>query len=129
MITTAILAAIVLFSAINFAAIHTWIERKQSAVMQDRIGANRAFIILPWWWARPINWLLAPINHLGLFHPIADAIKMFTKEDFVPPKGDKFLHTLAPFLSLTFALVGLQDFVKPLNLAFKIRKGRNLHEF
>ena len=92
--------------AINFAAIHTWIERKQSAVMQDRIGANRAHINIPGKWAAPINFLLKPVNQLGLFHPIADAIKMFTKEDFVPPFGDKFLHTLAPFLALMFAIVG-----------------------
>ncbi len=92
--------------AINFAALHTWIERKQSAVIQDRIGANRAYITLPWKWAKPINWLLKPINELGLFHPIADAIKMFTKEDFIPPFGDRFIHTLAPILALTFALVG-----------------------
>ncbi len=103
---TVILAGIVIFGVINFAALHTWIERKQSAVMQDRIGANRAFITLPWKWAAPLNWLLRPFNELGLFHPIADAIKMFTKEDYVPPFGDKFLHTLAPILSLTFALVG-----------------------
>ena len=103
---TIILAGIVLFSVINFAAIHTWIERKQSAVMQDRIGANRAYVTLPWKWAAPINWLLKPFNVLGLFHPIADAIKMFTKEDFVPPLGDKFLHALAPFLALFFGLVG-----------------------
>ena len=106
MITTLILAGIVIFMVINFAALHTWIERKQSAVMQDRIGANRARITLPWKWAAPINWLLEPLNQLGLFHPIADAIKMFTKEDFVPPFGDKFLHMLAPFLALTFSLVG-----------------------
>lgn len=87
----ALLAGLVLFSVINFAALHTWIERKQSAVMQDRIGANRATIF--------------GIRALGLFHPLADAIKMFTKEDYIPPYGDKFLHTLAPFLSMTFALV------------------------
>ena len=86
-----ILAALVLFSVINFAALHTWLERKQSALMQDRIGANRATIF--------------GIRALGLFHPLADAIKMFTKEDYIPPRGDKFLHTLAPFLSMTFALV------------------------
>jgi NADH-quinone oxidoreductase subunit H len=49
---------------------------------------------------------LRPLSELGLFHPIADAIKMFTKEDYIPPFGDKFLHTLAPFLAFTFALVG-----------------------
>ena len=86
-----VLAALVLFAVINFAAFHTWLERKQSAVMQDRIGANRATIF--------------GIRALGLFHPLADAIKMFTKEDYIPPRGDKLLHTLAPFLSMTFALV------------------------
>ena len=106
MIATVILAGLVLFMVINFAALHTWIERKQSALMQDRIGANRARVTLPWKWAAPVNWLLEPVNKLGLFHPIADAIKMFTKEDFIPPFGDRFLHTLAPMLSLAFALVG-----------------------
>ncbi len=48
----------------------TWAERKESAVMQDRIGANRANI----WKFRAI----------GLFQPFADAIKMFFKEDFTP---------------------------------------------
>lgn len=106
MITTAILAFLVFFMVLNFAALHTWIERKQSAVMQDRIGANRAYITLPWKWAAPINFLLKPINALGLFHPVADAIKMFMKEDYIPPYGDKFLHTLAPFLSMSLAMMG-----------------------
>ncbi len=87
----AVLAGLVLFAVINFAALHTWLERKQSAVIQDRIGANRAQIF--------------GIRALGLFHPLADAIKMFTKEDYIPPFGNAFLHTLAPFLSMTFALV------------------------
>jgi NADH-quinone oxidoreductase subunit H len=69
----------------------TWMERKQSAVMQDRIGANRA----------PILGLRA----FGLFHILADALKMFFKEDFVPPGGDKFLHTMAPLIALFFALM------------------------
>lgn len=101
-----VLAAIMIGFVFNLAALHTWIERKQSALMQDRIGANRAWVILPWKWATPINWLLMPLNRLGLFHPIADAIKMFMKEDYVPPTGNKFLHTLAPCLSLFFGLIG-----------------------
>ena len=101
-----ILASIVLFFVINLAALHTWLERKQSALIQDRIGANRAWIEFPWKWAAPINWLFKPFNLLGLFHPLADAIKMFTKEDFIPPKADPLLHTLAPCLSLFFALLG-----------------------
>ncbi len=101
-----ILAAIIIGFVFNLAALHTWIERKQSALMQDRIGANRAWIVLPWKWAAPINWLLMPLNRLGLFHPIADAIKMFMKEDYIPPSGNKFLHTVAPCLSLFFGLIG-----------------------
>jgi NADH-quinone oxidoreductase subunit H len=69
----------------------TWMERKQSAVMQDRLGANRA----------PVFGFRA----FGLFHIFADALKMFFKEDYVPPGGDKLLHTMAPFAALFFALM------------------------
>lgn len=86
-----VLALVVLFGVLNFAGLHTWLERKQSAVMQDRIGANRASIF--------------GIRLIGLFHPLADAIKMFTKEDFIPDGADRFLHTLAPLLSVLFALL------------------------
>ncbi len=85
------LAVVVIFGVLNLAGLHTWIERKQSAIIQDRIGANRADIF---------GWRL-----LGLFHPLADAIKMFTKEDVVPAGANKVLHTLAPFFSVSFALV------------------------
>ncbi len=85
------LAGLVLFGVVNFAGLHTWVERKQSALIQDRIGANRAPIF--------------GFRMLGLFHGIADAIKMFTKEDIVPTGANKTLHTLAPFFSVFFALV------------------------
>ncbi len=79
-----------------FAPILTWVERKQSAIMQDRIGANRADIL--------------GFTALGLFHAIADALKMFTKEDFIPEGANKVLHTLSPIIAvipaiLTFAVV------------------------
>ena len=79
-----------------FAPILTWVERKQSAIMQDRVGANRADIM--------------GFTVLGLFHCIADALKMFTKEDFIPDGANKFLHTLSPIIAvipaiLTFAVV------------------------
>ncbi len=69
----------------------TWVERKESALIQDRIGANRASIF--------------GIRILGLFQPFADAIKMIFKEDFVPPFSRKFLHTLAPFVSFFFVAI------------------------
>jgi NADH-quinone oxidoreductase subunit H len=69
----------------------TWLERKESAVIQDRIGANRANIFR--------------LRLIGLFQPFADAIKMIFKEDFVPPFANKFLHTLAPFLSFFFVAI------------------------
>ena len=85
------LTGFVLFGVLNLAGLHTWVERKQSALIQDRIGANRATIF--------------GIRALGLFHGIADAVKLFTKEDIVPSGADKTLHTLAPFFSVFFALV------------------------
>lgn len=85
-----LLAAIVFFGVLNLAGLHTWIERKQSAIIQDRIGANRASIL--------------GLRLFGLFHPLADAVKMFTKEDIIPAGADRVLHTIAPFFSVFFAL-------------------------
>ena len=83
---------VVLIGVLNLAAILTWMERKQSAVMQDRIGANRASIL--------------GFRLFGLFQVLADGLKMFTKEDFVPEKAHRFIHTMAPFLAAFFALIG-----------------------
>jgi NADH-quinone oxidoreductase subunit H len=88
----AFIKALVLISGIlMLTSFLTWMERKQSAVMQDRLGANRASIM--------------GIRAFGLFHIFADALKMFFKEDYVPPGGDKVLHTVAPFAALFFALM------------------------
>jgi NADH-quinone oxidoreductase subunit H len=75
---------------LNMSAILGWVERKQSAIMQDRIGANRASIY--------------GFRVLGLFHPIADALKLLTKEDFMPARADRLLFQLAPFVSVFFGL-------------------------
>src|SRR5436853_6863192 len=84
-------AFVMFFGVMNLAGLHTWIERKQSALIQDRIGANRASIF--------------GLRLMGLFHPLADAINMFTKEDIIPAGADRVLHTLAPFFSVFFSLV------------------------
>ena len=99
------ISAGVLFIVLNLAGMQTWLERKQSALMQDRIGANRAYFTLPWFWAAPINWVLRKLGSLGILNALADVLKLLTKEDFIPKEGDRFLHTLAPALAVFFALV------------------------
>ena len=91
--TATVVTALFIFGllALVFAPIMTWVERKQSALMQDRIGANRADVF--------------GFRAIGLIHPIADAIKMFTKEDTIPAGADRLLHTLAPFIAVVPAMV------------------------
>src|SRR2546428_10041804 len=88
--------AFVMLFVLNLGGLLTWVERKQSAIMQDRIGANRASIRIPF--------TRIQLRVLGLFHPLADAIKMLTKEAFMPANADRLLFQLAPFVSVFFAL-------------------------
>ena len=60
----------------TFGTILTWVERKQAAVMSDRIGANRAYVRIPFTQIKLVWW--------GLFHGMADGLKMLLKEDFKP---------------------------------------------
>jgi len=99
----ALKAFLVVFMVLNLAGILGWIERKGSALIQDRIGANRASIL--------------GFAGMGLVNTlIADPVKFLTKEDFVPPAGDKLLHTLAPCMALfpalvTFAVIPFGDVI------------------
>ena len=68
----------------------TLAERKWSAMMQDRIGPNRATINLPGLRGRPLG---------GVFHVATDALKMLFKEDFRPKAADPLLFSLAPILA------------------------------
>jgi NADH-quinone oxidoreductase subunit H len=74
----------------NVAALLTWNDRRQGAIIQDRIGPNRAVFKLG-----KYEFRLA-----GLLHTAADGLKFFTKEDFMPPKADKLLFSLAPMLAM-----------------------------
>jgi NADH-quinone oxidoreductase subunit H len=76
-----------------FLPLITWVERKQSAVMQDRIGANRAHVL--------------GITALGLLHPAADVLKLLTKEDVVPAGANRWIHQLAPVIALVPAIITL----------------------
>ena len=76
------------------------IERKVSAAMQGRPGPNRA---IPFWFA----WVpvLGPfLQRLGVFHLMADGLKMFLKEDPLPGHVNKVYFMLAPLLGMIPAL-------------------------
>jgi NADH-quinone oxidoreductase subunit H len=71
--------AVIFLLALPFGGLATYVERKVAADMQDRIGPNR-------------------VGPIGIFQFLADAVKMISKEDFVPRGGDTFLYNLAPIL-------------------------------
>ncbi|MDX9787464.1 MAG: NADH-quinone oxidoreductase subunit NuoH [Desulfobacterales bacterium] len=78
---------IVLAALLLAAAYLVWVERKLLARFQVRLGPNRA-------------------GKFGLLQPIADSIKMLTKEDIVPELADKTLFLLAPgFVAVTALLM------------------------
>lgn len=87
---------ILLFFPLLF-AVATWLERKGLGRIQNRFGPNR-------------------VGPVGLFQPIADGLKMLTKEDVVPRAADKLVHFLAPVL-----------LVVPVFLSFSVLPfGRNM---
>lgn len=96
------------------ASLLTWAERRQSAMMQDRLGPNRANI--------------GPIKLWGILHFVADAVKMIKKEDFIPANAHKQLFALAPILALAPVLIAFaiipfgptiypEQFLQPLDMA------------
>ncbi len=93
---TAVKTILVFLMVLNLSALFAgWVDRKGSALIQNRIGANRASIFGG----------LLPFN-LGIINSmVADPLKMFTKEDVIPAGADRFMHTLAPIIALLPALV------------------------
>ncbi len=89
-ITIKVLAVIGL--VMPMAGLLGWIERKGSALIHDRIGANRASIF--------------GFAGAGLVNTLmADPLKFATKEDIIPRGADRLLHTLAPCIALLPVLV------------------------
>ncbi len=83
-------------------AITTWVERKALGRIQNRLGPNR-------------------VGPFGLLQPLADAIKMLTKEDIVPVSADRVVHYLAPFaliipVSLALAVIPYGRNMAPVDL-------------
>lgn len=64
----------------------TYAERKVAAFLQDRIGPNRA-------------------GPFGLFQPLADGLKLFAKEEFIPNTPNKFLFMVGPGIAMATALM------------------------
>jgi NADH-quinone oxidoreductase subunit H len=81
-----ILASLILIISLLVAMYSTLIERKVAGFFQDRLGPDRAG---PW----------------GLLQPLADGIKLFFKEEFMPNTADKFLYILGPSLTMLIALL------------------------
>ena len=80
------LVVIVFLISLGIAAYSTYFERKLAAWIQDRIGPDRA-------------------GPFGLLQPIADGVKMFMKEDFIPKNSDKWLFIMGPGISMFTALI------------------------
>jgi NADH-quinone oxidoreductase subunit H len=94
----------------TFGLVLTWVERKQGAVMSDRIGANRAYLRVPFTQVKVVCW--------GLFHGLADGLKMLVKEDFKPESYDRFAYAIAPWVVfapvlLVFAVIPFGGVLKP----------------
>jgi len=97
----------------GFGTILTWVERKQAAVMSDRIGANRAYVRIPFTQVKLV-WL-------GLFHGVADGLKMMLKEDWRPKSYDWYAYAVAPWVVFTpvllvFAVIPFGGILEPAKL-------------
>jgi NADH-quinone oxidoreductase subunit H len=81
------LIIVILLLSLVIAMYATLAERKIAGFFQDRLGPNRAGIF-------------------GLLQPVADGVKLFFKEEFMPATADKFLYVLGPSLTMLIALLG-----------------------
>ena len=78
--------ASILVVVIVFAAMLIWVERRLLGFWQDRVGPNR-------------------VGPFGLLQVVADMIKIFTKEDWIPPFADRFGFVLAPTIIMIVILL------------------------
>ncbi|MBQ13531.1 MAG: NADH-quinone oxidoreductase subunit NuoH [Gammaproteobacteria bacterium] len=76
----------ILAVVIGVAAMLIWVERRLLSLWQDRLGPNR------------VGWF-------GLMQVVADMVKIFNKEDWVPPFSDRFVFVLAPAIIMTVILL------------------------
>ncbi len=81
-----IIIACVLGAALMTSALLMWVERRMLALWQDRYGPNR-------------------VGPFGLLQPVADMIKIFSKEDWIPPFADKPVFVIAPAVIMVTVLM------------------------
>lgn len=81
-----ILVVIIFALSLLIAMYSTYFERKVAAWFQDRVGPDRA-------------------GPFGILQPLADGVKMFMKEDFIPRNADKWLFILGPGIAMFTALI------------------------
>jgi NADH-quinone oxidoreductase subunit H len=77
---------VVLMVPLNLAAVLIWLERRLLALWQDRYGPNR-------------------VGPFGLLQSVADMVKIFFKEDWIPPFADKPVFVLAPAIIVVTVLL------------------------
>lgn len=82
---TALKVVVVELVLLTAVAYTVYAERKVSAFVQNRIGPNR-------------------VGPIGLLQPVVDVVKLLMKEDIVPANANKFVHSLAPGISIFVAL-------------------------
>jgi NADH-quinone oxidoreductase subunit H len=85
LIVSVVLSLIIIFGLLTTMAYMTWFERRVISRLQARIGPNKT-------------------GFEGLLQPLADAIKLFFKEDIRPVFADRLLYVVAPAISLFAAL-------------------------
>jgi NADH-quinone oxidoreductase subunit H len=98
LLITVIKIALVMGLSVGAVAYIVLLERRLAAGIQNRIGPNR------------VGWQ-------GLLQPLADVLKLLTKEDIVPTAAYRFIHDLAPVISIgvamtTFAVIPFGDHIK-----------------
>jgi NADH-quinone oxidoreductase subunit H len=78
--------AAVIFYPMVMVIVMIWLERRVVALIQRRLGPNR-------------------VGFQGILQPIADAVKLFFKEDIIPERADRFLFNVAPVLVMFSSLL------------------------
>ena len=76
---------------LGIAPMLVWLERRGSGIIQDRPGPERAHI--------------GPFRLYGLIHPLADGIKLISKEFIIPKRANRFFFLIAPIIVLGIPLI------------------------